>query len=463
MKKNNCSSWILIIISVFLITSSIILNNSLILKSQNINKIQTTNKISVKIKSYAQLNDNSVFTYDDIEKLQDILQSDITYTANTETVIKDSIKSINADIVGTNYRFIDFYTINFRDGYFFTEADEEENEYRAVIDEKLAWELFGNLQVAGNTIKILGREFTIAGVISKDNTIIGKISSSDDKNIYIPFKILNGLDKEAKISSIQIKMPEAQIIENNAITIKKALSTIEKLPENYDIIDYSIKNTLIEQKLLITTFILGLICIIIIIKHLIKTAKQTYNFIKIQTKKDYLTNILKNSYKTILKVMVKIIALIMCIYILFKIIKFNIYIPTDRIPKELIDINFFGELIKKSILNSTSNTSYALKIWEIQQNIIERFVNILFYILILAIPLMYLGLNQLRMKKVSYDKVVTKISIAFILSIIISTLFIILTNMPLQLNTLSLFILYLFFMLNTIAVLEKCEEKIIVV
>lgn len=460
--NHNHFSWALIIIGVFLITAGVILSDSLILKFCEINGSNSTNKIVVNLDNNKCCHDQSNFTYDDIEKLKNILKdAEITCTANSQTMLMENIEDPAVNIIGVTSEYINFCTLNFKTGFLFTRLNELENDPVAIIDENLAWKVFGSLEIVGNKIEIFDKTFEIIGVTSVDKSIITVASYNEKNNIYIPLKLLQKLDEKTNINSLQIKMLNTAISANNIEVVKKALRIIEKSPVDYHIYDYNLEKKLMEQKPLLIVFISGVICILVIVLWLAGEIKELYTFIKSQYIDDYLGNILKNNLSLIFTLTLKILTIVLGVFILWNMVKFDLYIPPDHIPNELIDIKFFLNLFKRNISNSAIIRGSISSLSLIQLNIITMFLNYFFYLaLFLGFPTIYAGLYQLKLQGVYAYKAILQISWIFTLSISLSVLLVFLSNMPISIDVRSLIIVFLFFYMFSITSLKEHREEI---
>ncbi|MCL2402206.1 MAG: ABC transporter permease, partial [Oscillospiraceae bacterium] len=80
---------------------------------------------------------------------------------------------------------------------------------RVVLDEALAWRLFGSVRVAGLEITIGGRPHTIAGVVSRDNDFATSRAYTDGAGLFMSYESLRELtDGEARISTYMIVLSD---------------------------------------------------------------------------------------------------------------------------------------------------------------------------------------------------------------------------------------------------------------
>lgn len=443
MGKNYCS-WILVFIGIFLVISGVILGNSLVMKAYEVNGNSSMDKVVIAIKDKELSSTNAAFTLDDIKKLNKILQdTEITFTAHSKTSLLKNNEYKNINIIGTNSMYINFNKLDFGSGCFFTKKAELHNQQVVIIDEALAWEVFGSLEVLGKDLNIFDRDFKIIGVTAAKHPIVDILYRPEKPYVYMPINSLTKIDKEAKIKALQIRVRASPTVANSPDNILNALKAIGKSPDNYSIYDYRIKRALIKQKHLIIIFIAGLCCIFLIAKYIIKKVKTIYTFIMTECEEKYLLNIFKDNLNKILIEIFKIILAVLCQFVLWNIIKFDFYIPPKYIPKELTDISFFWNLFKDNILSSLTNNEY-MSLTEIKLKNILMLLNWQFYISIfIGFPLIYIALYQLKLQKINVNKSVSVISTMFIVSIFISIFIAYLTGLPIWLNSRGLIVLYI--------------------
>jgi len=125
--------------------------------------------------------------------------------------------SIDVDISGVTADSSTVDGVKVGSGRFVEDIDNEDRLAVAVIGTKIAKELYGQTDVIGNTFTMLGRSFTIIGVLEADET--GNINSTDT-NVYIPITLAQRLLKQSTITSFNVT---ATSVEN----VAQARKTLE--------------------------------------------------------------------------------------------------------------------------------------------------------------------------------------------------------------------------------------------
>ncbi len=126
-------------------------------------------------------------------------------SAGNLTVINDS-KSADADVIFTGGDFFLFHPLRLLSGSYYSE--DELMKDRIVIDENLAWQLFGSSNVNGKNVKINGYDFVVAGVIERDNDSASKLTYGDKPMLYMSYEAAVKLNSIAPITSYEVCIPE---------------------------------------------------------------------------------------------------------------------------------------------------------------------------------------------------------------------------------------------------------------
>ena len=124
-------------------------------------------------------------------------------TASVSVVSGKNTMSVKAIGVGGDW-FL-FHPLTLRSGSYLTGEDYMAD--RVVLDEELAWALFGSNDVAGLTVDIGGRPFPIAGVIHREDDFASKKAYQDGAGLFMSYDALNAVT-ETKISCYELVMPD---------------------------------------------------------------------------------------------------------------------------------------------------------------------------------------------------------------------------------------------------------------
>ncbi|RYD02138.1 hypothetical protein N752_27185 [Desulforamulus aquiferis] len=131
-------------------------------------------------------------------------------------------------------------------------------------------------------------------------------------------------------------------------------------------------------------------------------------------------------------------------FLLWRLIKFPLYISPENIPNELIDISFFSNLLKNVIQAKVQSAGYVATSGETQLNILNTIQNWnLFLSIFLGLPLFYLGLYQVKMLGEKLLKVEVFCCAIMMVSLVISIALLLMTKMPPVIDTKGVLLLFI--------------------
>ncbi len=446
----------IIYIGIFLIATGTILEDSLIKKAEEISGGYSMNKLVISPMKPSDSGLKSGLSYDDAKGIAKAFRNaQVTFTSEANVKTPD-MKGINEiKLIGTNYLYANFDNLVFVQGRFFDKAEDSSNSKVAVIDEKLAVTLFGSTDVVGMTVKISDGRFKIVGVYSVKDSVVDQLSDSGIHSVYVPVGVQDSLGIKSSVNTVQVISNGDRLLESAA---KTALISIGKSPDEFLIKDYGTKRVLMKQKVSIIIFIFGIVCIASIIIYLAKRLLYRSNLLKNVLQSYYSADILRNNTLHILMGMLKAVLAVVLIFAIWRIVRFEIYIPKDNIPDRIIDFSFYFDLIKKGAQDSVASLGSIPLIFEIKLNNINRILNWVFYLQLFAgIPLIIIGLYMQKCQNTSFINAFTHYSIVFGISVIASLSFMF-AGIPPNFNPYNLMIVYLFL---TVLLFKFLKGKVI--
>lgn len=106
--------------------------------------------------------------------------------------------------IGVGGDFFLFHPLQLRCGSYLQEDDLMQD--RVLLDEDLAWQLFGSWDVAGMDLTIGGKPFCVAGVIHREDDFASSKAYRDGPGLFMSYDALNQL-AERKITTYEIVLP----------------------------------------------------------------------------------------------------------------------------------------------------------------------------------------------------------------------------------------------------------------
>ena len=155
------------------------------------------------------------------------------YSTEGKLAIGSSRGSMEARAFGVGGDFFQFHPLMLLDGNYFDAADE--NEDGVVIDEMVAWQLFGSSHVSGMQVEINGAIYPIRGVVRSDVGIFSEAVKEEAPTIYVSYKILEGEEHSLPIDCYEVLVANpVKGFAKDAVT--KALGMQE---EQYELVECS--------------------------------------------------------------------------------------------------------------------------------------------------------------------------------------------------------------------------------
>lgn len=108
--------------------------------------------------------------------------------------------------VGVGGDFFYFHPLRLRSGAYIAERDLMDD--LVVLDEALAWRLFGGVELTGMTLYIGGEPFVVGGVIQMEDDFATDRALQQDGNLFLSYSALKRLDDTAAIECYEIVLPD---------------------------------------------------------------------------------------------------------------------------------------------------------------------------------------------------------------------------------------------------------------
>lgn len=141
---------------------------------------------------------------DDIQKRSGTIQA-VTYMAGASRTVKYQSKSIeNATIVVASHQYGEVFSLNIRDGRYFTLLESASGKPTVIIGSDIADQIFENQDPIGKKLKIFGRNLEVIGVLVKEGSNI--FGSSSDDQLIVPLNFARTvMDLKNTQSNIAVK------------------------------------------------------------------------------------------------------------------------------------------------------------------------------------------------------------------------------------------------------------------
>lgn len=283
----------------------------------------------------------------------------ISYKNEMDTLVETEHMAYPAKAVHCGEDLDKFLDIDLIRGRFFSAKQYEDGSKVAVISDTMAYKFFMTHDVIGNEIKISGVKYKIVGLYKNNSSLFSFLSSDGMDKIYIPFNSIASID-EKSLNTIFVKDVDLEAKPFKVHTVENALAKLGVDTLLYEINDFYDIHTFLSQPLSLVIFIVGIYCICILIKYLIKYLKFVASNLKCALKDNYFLGMLAKS-KLRMPIFIILTALIIgFIGTVFWIVKFKGAIPYEYIPVDnVFDFEFYTGIIKDLIYSSNNSVGYV--------------------------------------------------------------------------------------------------------
>ncbi len=114
--------------------------------------------------------------------------------------------SAEVKVLGVGGDFFRFHPLALRSGNYLTEQDLMKD--RILLDEELAWKLFGGVDLTGLTITIGKANYYVAGVVSREDDRYSNLAYIDGAGMFMAYSTLNSCDETVSINCYEMVLPD---------------------------------------------------------------------------------------------------------------------------------------------------------------------------------------------------------------------------------------------------------------
>lgn len=125
------------------------------------------------------------------------------YSTSAKLTVTGPDDSVQADALAVGGDFFQFHPLYLLDGGYF--SDEDLMQDLVVLDEELAWKLFGSNAVTGKTVTINDLPFVIAGVVARETDFASEKAYQENAGIFLSYSALTAMQEaEPGISTYEL-------------------------------------------------------------------------------------------------------------------------------------------------------------------------------------------------------------------------------------------------------------------
>jgi len=127
------------------------------------------------------------------------------WSASGTLSVKGPRGECDTDVIAMGGSFFDFHPLPLLSGAYVSQDDLMED--RVLLDEGLAWRLFGGTDLAGMTITVNKIPLVIAGVVAREGDFASKKANTSETLLFMPAETFSKF-KDCPISVYELVMPE---------------------------------------------------------------------------------------------------------------------------------------------------------------------------------------------------------------------------------------------------------------
>ncbi|TXK84842.1 ABC transporter permease [Paenibacillus sp. N3.4] len=338
------ASW-MVFAGVLLMVASAGLLSSVITDWEQTNGSHQLNKLAANVDTSVAATSTTGLTLQDAEKLAKVWNTQITYSAGERGNAKAGINKANCHIIGVNEYYRDFTHMRMIAGTTITLTSVGEHSRVAVISAKVSDQLYHSVQVVGKTIELWGVPFTVIGVFYDHDSLIKQMAGDGIPDVLIPVTTMLDIRPELKIINIELAAKSDAAL-GGRTDVQHALTAIGQNPTQFRIDNNISDHTWIAQQKSLLLFIYGIIAVYLCLRFVPSQMSIVYARLKSRLVMENWQDALNIERTMLVKHGLVVICLIAVAAILWKWIAFQLYIPPDWIPEEIIDLPFYMDKLR---------------------------------------------------------------------------------------------------------------------
>ena len=423
--KGTKTSFFLLFSSYLLLFAALFLSRNMYDKTSELQGSASFHKVTICTENNGNDAGNNLFNSRDIEKLSGQLNTDtICYSIQTCSLVSYGDTTIMVGITATNELAPVFNDIKIIKGSFFSKGDIRESNKVVVIEERMAWDLFHNDDVVGCYIKLFGSRFKIIGIAASDQSFFTGIVDNGTMQAYIPVETYMNYSANSGITCIQYGTDSGSAYEDNTKQITNALASISRKGGSYSVCDYNIKGIMMKQKPDSLLFVMGLFTILAISIFSLKKCCRTIKLFANMCKTNYFGKSIRACRIELSKDLGLLITAALIIILIWKLIRFEPYIPYNLLPDNLSDLTpYIQRLIQQAMNRNLLNNSHLVPFPELMSMCVEAIHQQMFWFgCVSGSLLLLISFAWVRKEKAPIEKTLLYSGIFLVMDIVIVAL-----------------------------------------
>lgn len=128
------------------------------------------------------------------------------YSAGAKVTVTTDYGTAQLTATGVGGDFFYFHPLTLRSGSYISQRDLMDD--LVVLDEVLAWRLFGGVELTGMTVFINGEPFLVSGVVTMEDDFASERARTQEGALFLSYSALERLTDSADIDCYEIVLPD---------------------------------------------------------------------------------------------------------------------------------------------------------------------------------------------------------------------------------------------------------------
>lgn len=163
-------------------------------------KLSLQDIYSVRTKLMDKMHEAALDGDEDVELLID------AWSTKGKVSVYSGYGSGEASAIAVGGSYFDFHPITLLSGCYISQDDLMQD--RVLLDEELAWLLFGGTELQGLSLSINNQNFYVAGVIRREEDFASTRAYTDGMGLYMSYDAYSSIAEDAGITCYEVVMPQ---------------------------------------------------------------------------------------------------------------------------------------------------------------------------------------------------------------------------------------------------------------
>ncbi len=128
------------------------------------------------------------------------------YSGTAPVTLSTDYGTASVNALGVGGEFFYFHPLPLRSGAYFSERDLMDD--LVILDEVLAWRLFGGVDLTGLTVQIDGQPFVVSGVVAMEDDFATSRARTQEGAVFLSYSALSRLHEGQTIDCYEIVLPD---------------------------------------------------------------------------------------------------------------------------------------------------------------------------------------------------------------------------------------------------------------